>query len=304
MSTVTLGLLVLLATVFISIFGLTIVRRRVSVSLLEQHRDVAGFIISVLGAVYGVLLGFIVITVWGQYEEASRCISGETNQMADLVQISLGFHDPIPERVRQNMLKCGQLVIDSEWPGMAKGQSSPEAQRALDQVWKIYREIEPKDFRESALMAEGLTRLAHLSDFRRVRIHASRSEVPGVVWVVLLLGAMITIFYTYLFGVERIIAQGIMTAALSLQIALILFLVFVLDNPFRGDFKLTAEPYTRILHRIAEIQNQKTQGLQTEIPHNFFPYCVRAYLQTINKGHIWQRGLLRLHSSCPWMRSN
>ena len=254
MSTVTLGLLVLLATVFISIFGLTMVRRRVSVSLLQQHKDVAGFIISVLGAVYGVLLGFIVITVWGQYEEAREYISGETNQMADLVQISMGFSEPIPERVKQSMLKYGQLVIDSEWAGLAQGQSSSEAQRALDHIWKIYREIEPKDSRQSALLTEGLTRLAQLSDFRRGRIHASRSEVPGVVWVVLFLGAMITIFYTYLFGVERIIAQGIMTAALSLEIALILFLVFVLDNPFRGDFKLTAEPYSRTLHRISEIQ--------------------------------------------------
>src|SRR5919106_2258675 len=104
MSTLTLGLLVLLATVFISLFGLTIVRRRVSVSSLEQHRDVAGFIISVLGVVYGVLLGFIVITVWQQYEDAREYISGETSQMADLMQISQGFAEPLPEQIRQNLL--------------------------------------------------------------------------------------------------------------------------------------------------------------------------------------------------------
>jgi hypothetical protein len=255
MSTLTLGLLVLLATVFISLFGLTIVRRRVSVSLLEQHRDVAGFIISVLGVVYGVLLGFIVVTVWQQYEDAKGYISGETSQMVDLMQISQGFPDPIPYHIRQNLVSYGKLAISSEWPSMATGESSVEAQAALDNIWKIYRAIEPRDSRDSTLLAEGLARLAQLSDFRRGRLHASRSEVPNIVWVVLFLGAMITIFYTYLFGVERLIAQGIMTAALSLEIALILFLVFVLDNPFRGDFKLSSEPYTRVMQRIVQIGN-------------------------------------------------
>jgi hypothetical protein len=255
MSTVTLGLLVLIATVFISLVGLTIVRRRVPVSLLQQHRDVAGFIISVLGVVYGVLLGFIVVTVWEQYEHAREYISGETNQMADLMQISKGFADPLSDQIQQNLLNYGKLVITSEWDSMAKGKSSAQAQSALDNLWKIYRGIEPKDSSESALMAEGLARLAQLSDFRRGRLHESRSQVPGIVWVVLFLGAMITIFYTYLFGVENLIAQGIMTAALSLEIALILFLVFVLDNPFRGDFQLTSAPYTRVLERIVQIGN-------------------------------------------------
>ncbi|MCI0412473.1 DUF4239 domain-containing protein [bacterium] len=253
MSTVTLGLLVLLATVFISIFGLTMVRRRVSLSLLEQHRDVAGFIISVLGVVYGVLLGFIVVTVWEQYEGARASISGETNQMADLMQISQGFPDPISERIRQNLLSYGELVINAEWPLMSDGESSIEAQLAMDHLWKTYREIEPEDAHENALITEGLSRMSQLSDYRRARLHASQSELPDVVWVVLILGAMITIFYTYLFGVQRIIAQGIITAALSFEIALVLFLVFVLDNPFRGDFKLTSEPYKRTMQRIVEI---------------------------------------------------
>ena len=55
MSTVALGILVVLLTVLAAAAGLSLVRRLTSVNLRKEHNDVAGFIYSVLGVAYAVV---------------------------------------------------------------------------------------------------------------------------------------------------------------------------------------------------------------------------------------------------------
>src|SRR5215210_4904618 len=72
MSTMILGILVVSLALLIAVAGLLLVRRLTSVNLREEHNDVAGFIYSVLGVAYAVVLGFVLISVWERYEEASQ----------------------------------------------------------------------------------------------------------------------------------------------------------------------------------------------------------------------------------------
>jgi hypothetical protein len=70
MSTVVFGILVVYLAVAVSIAGLLSVRRRTSLSVPQEHNDVAGFIYAVLGIAYAVLLAFLVIAVWERFEAA------------------------------------------------------------------------------------------------------------------------------------------------------------------------------------------------------------------------------------------
>jgi hypothetical protein len=48
---------------------------------LEQHNEVAGFIIAVIGGLYAVLLAFVVISVWEQFDAAQTDASREANHV-------------------------------------------------------------------------------------------------------------------------------------------------------------------------------------------------------------------------------
>ena len=50
--------------VAVAVGGLVLVQRLVPFVQRRQHNDVAGFIYSVLGVAYAVLLGLMVVTVW------------------------------------------------------------------------------------------------------------------------------------------------------------------------------------------------------------------------------------------------
>ena len=94
-----------------------------------------------------------------------------------------------------------------------------------------------------------------MSDSRRLRLFASRSDLPLLIQLLLWGGGLITISFTYFFGVESIRAQSLMTAALTGIITFNLFLVLALDNPFHGFLRVSPEPLQEILERIRSIES-------------------------------------------------
>jgi len=84
------SLLLVGATVLLSIAGTVLVRRLISVEVLERHNEVAGFIYAVIGVVYAVLLGFAAITVWERYDRAQASVEQEANDL----QICIGMRKP------------------------------------------------------------------------------------------------------------------------------------------------------------------------------------------------------------------
>jgi amino acid transporter len=252
MRTFILGFAVVGLSILVAHIGLRIVRRLVPLAVLETHHEVAGFIIGVLGAIYAVLLAFVVVIMWDQYGEARANIEREANQLNSLSHLAQGFPEQTRQRLLYQLQAYAQSAIDEEWPAMAQGNESQRTQAALDELWRAQMDIEPQTNRETTLYQESLDHLNELSASRRLRIYASRDDLPPIIQVLLWGGGLITIAFTYFFGVKSIRSQALMTAALAGVIAFILFLVLALDNPFHGYVRASPEPLQLVLKRIQE----------------------------------------------------
>jgi cation transporter-like permease len=64
---------------------------------------------------------------------------------------------------------------------------------------------------------------------------------------VLLVGGVITVGFTYLFGLRSTTVHVLMVAALALVIGLVLFTVAALDYPFRGDVRIDPDAFEQAL---------------------------------------------------------
>jgi hypothetical protein len=250
MQTLLLGFVIVGTSVLLAHLGLRLVRRRVPLPILETQHEVAGFIIGVLGAIYAVLLAFVVVAVWDQFGEAKTIVEREANQLNDLSRMAQGFSAPPQQRMLEGLKGYAKSVIEDEWDAMSRGQASQKTQAAIDNLWQIYREVDPQTNRENALYAESLDRLNEMSDSRRLRVHASEDDIPTVIQVLLWGGGLIMIAFTYFFGVKSIKSQALMTAALAGEIAFILFLIVALDNPFHGYVRLPPEQFQQVLERV------------------------------------------------------
>ena len=83
----------------LSLAGLLLVRRTVPLDLLAEHNEVAGYIYTVIGAVYGVLLAFVVLVVWQQHIDAQADGAREAGLLADVYRDA----DVLPDSVAANL---------------------------------------------------------------------------------------------------------------------------------------------------------------------------------------------------------
>jgi hypothetical protein len=86
--------------VLAAVAGLLLVQRLVPAGLREEHNDVAGFIHVVLGVAYAVLLAFVVIVVWQDYETAKTNVESEANELAGVYFLAAQFAEPERTRVQ------------------------------------------------------------------------------------------------------------------------------------------------------------------------------------------------------------
>jgi hypothetical protein len=88
-----------------------------------------------------------------------------------------------------------------------------------------------------------------LNDARRDRLVDAEEGLPAFLWVVLLLGGVIVVGFTYLFGLDNTLVHTLMVGALAAVIALSLFTVGALDYPFGSGVRVGPEAFELTLER-------------------------------------------------------
>jgi len=63
--------------------------------------------------------------------------------------------------------------------------------------------------------------------------------LPGPLWTLVLVGALISIALTWFFQMESLSMHIWMTILLAALLGLMIFLVAVMDNPFRGEVSVS-----------------------------------------------------------------
>jgi hypothetical protein len=249
--TLLLGILAVAIPVLLAVAGLLAVRRWAPVPVDRAHHEVVGSVLQVVGVAYAVLLAFMVYVVWTQMEEAERHVAQEVNALSDLFMDAQWLPEPSRQAVQTKIRAYAQTVVEREWTTMSRGKASSEASRALDGLWLVYQSIQPQTPAETAAYAESLRRLNEAGGYRRLRLLSSRGGVVGVLWVLLVVGGMVTVGLMYLYHLRSVWIHDVLIAALTGMIAFILLLVLLLDHPFTGKVRVSPEAFEQALERWA-----------------------------------------------------
>jgi hypothetical protein len=248
------GLLLVALAILIAVGGLVFVQRLVPTDRRKQHNDVTGFIYAVLGVAYAVLLGLMLIAVWEKWNAAEVITTDEANELAGLFWYAHALPPPEGRHIQELVRSYDRVVIEEEWPLMAQGSSSPEVWATLDELRGATLGLEPpKGAKQTGYdqmrYDEMLEQLHDLGNARRERLLAAEQGLPPILWVVLILGGVVTVGFTFLFGLENTLVHLLMVAALALIISMSLFTVAALDYPFRGDIHIHPTAYENDLGR-------------------------------------------------------
>ncbi|MEO8882528.1 MAG: DUF4239 domain-containing protein [Devosia sp.] len=224
-----------------------LIRRAVTLQGLQANNEVAGFKFAVVGVLYAVLLAFAVIVVWERFSDSESQVAQEAGASATIYRLADSVGGTSSGALKQSLSKYLQVAIDKDWPAMGQGHGSPEATKALDDLYSAALEVMPADARSKVVLSEMLHQLDLLTQARRARLVASPGVVPGVLWMVLLGGAFLTVGFTFFFGTQNLRAQSMMTGIVTVLIFSGLLVIVSIDHPFAGSVQVTPEGLKAVL---------------------------------------------------------
>jgi Protein of unknown function (DUF4239) len=248
------GFIVIVVPTALAMLGPVLVRRFVMLERLTTNNEVAGFKFAVLGVVYAVLLGFAVIVVWEKFHDAEAAVAQEAGASLALARLAGGLPQGSQPgqggALRARVSAYLHAAIEQDWPAAARAKLNPAATQALNELYRTVLGDRPEDPDGGALQSEMLHQLDQLTQARRARLMLSQGVVPGVVWTVLALGAVVTVGFTFFFGTINLRAQVLMTGLLALIIFLGLEVIVTVNRPFTGPVSVGSHPLEDVLNEI------------------------------------------------------
>ncbi len=224
--------------------GLLLVRLRVTQHSIT-HNDVAGPIMATLGTVLAVMLSFMVVTMWQEYDTASSYVTHEAGEIADLYHEAAIFPQPWRSGIHAALRNYVALVVHNEWPRMHEGQESARTRIAAIHAIELVQSFRPTTLGEQTAQADALRHAHGFLDARRERLFANEEAMPHLLWGMMIFIALVTLGSAYFFRVDNLVAHAVMTAALAAVIGAIFVLLVELDLPFRGSMQIAPTAYAK-----------------------------------------------------------
>jgi hypothetical protein len=226
------------------------VRRFVSARSRREHNDATAAVFSVVGVTFAVLLAFVASVAWENFNRAKAASYTEAALALDVDDALIGFEGPRASAMHADLVGYLETVIGVEWPAQAEGQVIDRASVDLDALNREALRLRPSGPAEVNLHALLLQSLVRLRDARQDRMLAAQTTVPSIVWVVTVIGGALTIAFSSFLGIARLGLHLAMSCTLAISGVLVLVMILALSNPFRGDFRVSMQPFERVLERV------------------------------------------------------
>jgi hypothetical protein len=243
--------IIVLLCVF-AIAGLLLVRRCVLPRLRIHIEDseFSGAMVQSVMVFYGLAVALIAVSVFQTYSDVSKIVSQEATALAALYRDVSGYPEPIRPTLQNELRDYVQYVIHEAWPLQRRGQVPGGGVAMMNRFQATLIGFEPATEGQKLLHGETLRAYNTMIQARRLRLDSVHTGLPTVMWAVIVAGAIIGLSATFFFKVEDARLHGILVTLLAAFMGLVIFMIFALDHPFRGDLGLPPEPYQLIYDQL------------------------------------------------------
>ncbi len=238
------GVIVIAITTALSVGGFLCFRRVVKADYLSKHHDIADPMLSLVGTLYSVLLGFLVAGAVGRFEEARQTVHGEANAIANVFRLSYGLPDDTRQKLRKLCVSYCTEMVNNEWNQMSVNHELTVRGWILyERLWHTCLKIEANDAAVANIHSALLQAIDEAGDNRRERSIAVNQSLPGALWLVAIFGSVIIISFTYFFSAEKTALQCWMIGMVAASLSLNIFLLVVFSAPFNGVMKISSTAF-------------------------------------------------------------
>jgi Protein of unknown function (DUF4239) len=231
----------------LALFLVALLNRFWPISNRKVINDVTGWQLGILGTTYGVILGFMLYTVWTDFRTADVEVNLEASSVLNVHRIAAGLPAPQKEAMQLLTMRYADVAINQEWPAMQREERDDASALIASEMWRVLKSAED-DTSISVNRLDHLTSaLSELSERRSLREQARAIRLPIVLWVLLLSGAVATVVSSCVLGNESKWLHYCQVSALTFVVAVTLSAIADLARPFEGAVAVTSVAFQRVL---------------------------------------------------------
>ncbi len=231
--------------IVLSLTFLILLNRSWEPSRRRVHNDVIGWQISVIGVIYAVMIGFMLGSVWGNYQTAEANVDNEANALINLFRTADGLPAAQRKAVQTAASNYATAVLTQEWPAMSRSQVPRAGKPYIKVLWTTLTRTPTQNYLQQVSLQQSMQELSNLTVHRRMRILESMTGMPNMLWTVLVIGGMITTAACCLIGTENVSLHYSLIFALSLLISMALIAIADIDRSFQGSVHVSSYAFTR-----------------------------------------------------------
>lgn len=247
LSDVTLFIVVSVVSIGVSVGCIFLIGHFFPAELRDKHNAVIGNISSLIGIIYGVLAGLTALYLINNINFASDAAQREANAAANIYRDTKWLEEPMRSHMKSDIKNYLVTIINVEWPLMQKGlEIRDQGEVIIDHLSLDLSAYKTNVNSQLLIIQDILQEIKVLYNARETRISMSRSELNNEIWLVIIIGTVLTIGVNYLFGVNLYV-HIITVAATALMASAMLFLLIALDKPLQGDFIVEPNAFYDVL---------------------------------------------------------
>jgi Protein of unknown function (DUF4239) len=239
-----LGLVVLVG-VAIAYTVVSVADRVLDDRIGPQHNSTLSPFLTVVGLVFGALLGFTVVVSWEQFSSASANVSHEASTLTTMYRQTVAMPDPERSQLREQLHKYAKAVEGPDWETLDSTGKSDNARTAIAEMYRVMGS--QPNASSNPVNGEFLSQLTVLANDRNQRVLDAQPRIPPLLWGGLIFGGLVLVGLSGFMRLNHRIGHVILSSAVAILLGLLLFIVYWLDHPFGTRVGVTPEPFRNAL---------------------------------------------------------
>jgi len=217
-----------------------------------ENNESAGQVFTIVGGLQAVLIAFVLIGLFDAVRSAADTSQQEANSLVALTWA--GNELPAPAGAHINALanRYAHQVINTEWPEMSAHKPVTGAGwTTLTALQKAISDAKTTSQYQDSRKAEASDQLFSVYQNRQQRINDAASSVSTVIWFALAIGSLLSLGLPLLFGGPKIRAHIIIVSTMAATLAVLLYAIYQLQNPFAGGASVGPDAFRSALDRLS-----------------------------------------------------
>ena len=218
--------------------------RRLFPSLADgQHNEITVLSVEIVGALYAILLGFVIVFLWQDVNNARDNVGAESTALSQLTRDAQAFAPAAREDVTRAIGRYAHVVVDDEWPLQREGRGSPAGTEAMNNLSAAMQRYEPTTEVQKTYFTASVGHFNDMQAARRIRLsHVGPSLSTSLRFMMYSYFVAIVAFISTVNNGPRHRHTALLLGVTAI-IAFNLAFTTTLDYPFSGDGAVASAPF-------------------------------------------------------------